>query len=78
MLYEVKVKKKWTHNNGFCLDEGTTVELTSSKSSPVNLLMGGMQEISNAFKRKYGIVIPIAIRNYASDYLLVTLLDSQL
>lgn len=78
MLYEVKVKKRWTHNNGFCLDEGMTVEVTSRKSSPVNLLMGGMQEISNAFKQKYGIVIPMAIRGFASDYLLVTLLDSQL
>ena len=76
MLYEVKVKKKWNHNNGFCLDEGMTVNLTSKKSSSGNLLSGGMQEISDAFMRSYGIEIPKGIRGFASNYLLVTLLDS--
>ena len=78
MLYEVKVKKKWTHNNGFCLEEGMKVNLTSKKSSPANLLCGGMQEISDAYKRIYGIGIPKSIWGFASDHLLVTLLDSQL
>lgn len=78
MLYEVKVKRKWTHNNGFCLDEGLKVNLTSKKSSPANLLVGGIQEISDAFKRNYGIEIPKSIWGFASNYLLVTLQDSQL
>ena len=32
MLYEVKVKKKWTHNNGFCLDEGMHVNIKYKKT----------------------------------------------
>lgn len=72
MLYKVTVKRKWTHNNGFSLDEGMTVNVTSSKSSPANLLAGGMQEVSDAFMRSYGIEIPKGIRGFASNYLLVT------
>jgi len=72
MLYKVTVKRTWTHNNGFRLDVGMSVMVSSTKSSPANLIGGGMQEVSDAFKRTYGIEIPTGIRGFASNYLEAT------
>ena len=69
MLYKVSVKRAWRHNNGFQLDPGMSVEVQSTKSSSANLLAGGMQEVSDAFKYKYGIAIPSSLFGFATNYL---------
>ena len=72
MLYKVTVKRTWTHNNGFRLDPGMSVIVSSTKTSPANLIVAGMQEVSDAFQRTYGIKIPTTIQGFGSNYLEVT------
>ena len=72
MLYRVSVKRAWKHNNGFQLDPGMAVEVQSTKTSPANLLSAGMQEVSNAFKNKYGMTIPSSLFGFATNYLEAT------
>ena len=69
MLYKVTVKRTWTHNNGFRLDAGMSVMVSSTRSSAANLIGAGMQEVSDAFKRTYGIEIPSGIRGFGPNYL---------
>lgn len=69
MLYKVTVKRTWTHNNGFRLDAGMSVMVSSTRSSAANLIGAGMQEVSDAFKRTYGIEIPSGIRGFGTNYL---------
>ena len=72
MVYKVSVKSTWRFNDGSRLESGMEVSVQSKQSSAANLLNSGMQDVSGAFMRNYGVSIPRSQFGFATNYLSAT------
>lgn len=72
MVYKVSVKSTWRFNDGSRLEPGMEVSVQSKQTSAANLLNAGMQDVSNAFMRNYGVSIPSTKFGFATNYLSAT------
>ena len=72
MVYKVSVKSTWRFNDGSRLVSGMEVSVQSKQSSAANLLNAGMQDVSDALMRNYGVSIPRSQFGFATNYLSAT------
>jgi hypothetical protein len=69
MVYKVSVKRTWRFNDGSRLEPGMSVNVQSKQTSAANLLNAGMQDVSDAFMRNYGVSISRTQFGFANNYL---------
>ena len=69
MVYKVSVKSTWRFNDGSRLESGMEVSVQSKQTSTANLLNAGMQDVSDAFARNYGVSIPRSQFGAATNHL---------
>lgn len=72
MIYKVSVKNTWRFNDGSRLESGMDVTVQSMQSSAANLLNAGMQDVSDAFMRNYGVSIPRSQFGASTNHLSAT------